>query len=158
MDRKLLNETVEKVLAVRDCFLVDISVSSDNDVTVTIEKESGSIDMDDCIAVNDAVLDAFDRDVEDFALTVTSAGLDLPFKVQRQFNKALGSAVEVLVKGGRKLIATLVAADAESITVKYSAKEAVEGSKKKQMVEHEEVLQLSDVNAVRYHIEFSDKK
>ena len=114
--------------------------------------------MEDCIAVNDAVLDAFDRDVEDFGLTVTSAGLDLPFKVQRQFNKALGSAVEVLVKGGRKLIATLVAADAESITVKYSAKEAVEGSKKKQMVEHEEVLQLSDVNAVRYHIEFSDKK
>lgn len=154
MDRQRLIETVEPVIASRGCFLVDAAVSADNDIVVTIESAEGSIDMDDCVAVNDAVLAAFDRDVEDYALTVTSAGLDQPFQVERQFQKAIGSMVEVLVKGGRKLVAELKSADGGSITVAYEAMEAVEGKKKKVKVTREETLAMSEINTVKYHIEF----
>ena len=154
MDRQKLIETVEPVIASRGCFLVDVTVSADNDIVVTIESGEGSVDMDDCVAVNDAVLDAFDRDVEDYALTVTSAGLDQPFQVERQFQKAVGSMVEVLVRGGRKLVAELKAADSESVTVAYEAMESVEGKKKKVKVTREETLAMSEVNTVKYHIEF----
>ena len=96
----------------------------------------------------------FDREVEDYSLTVSSAGLDQPFKVQKQFEKAVGSKVEVALKGGKKMIATLVAADQESITLKYSVKEAVEGKKKKELVEHEDRFTMDQVNAVRPYITF----
>ena len=73
----------------------------------------------------------------------------------RQFQKAIGSKVEVQLKGGKKMVATLTAADEESITLKYSQKEAVEGKKKKEIVEHEDRFTMDQVNAVRPFIEFN---
>ena len=154
MDKNKLIEVVEPVIAARGCFLVEVTVSPDNDITVAMESTEGSVDMDDCVAVNDAVLDAFDRDVEDYALTVTSAGLDQAFIVPEQYRKAVGSKVEVLVKGGRKLVAVLDAFDGESVTVSYEALEAVEGKKKKVKIAKTETLPLGEVNSVKYHIEF----
>ena len=92
--------------------------------------------------------------MEDYSLTVTSAGLDQPFKVQKQFQKAVGSKVEVMLKGGKKMIATLTAADEDSITLNYTVKEAVEGKKKKELVEHNDRFTMDQVNAVRPYIEF----
>ena len=154
MDKAKLIETVEAVIASRGCFLVEVTLSADNDIVVAIESEQGSVDMEDCVAVNDAVLDAFDRDVEDYALTVTSAGLDQPFQVQKQYQKAIGSMVEVLVKGGRKMVAVLDAASEESLTLSYEAMETVEGKKKKVKVQKTETIAMSEVNSVKYHIEF----
>ncbi len=136
------------------CFIVDISVSKDNDIVLTIESENGKIELDDCVSLSRFFETKFDREVEDYSLTVSSAGLDQPFKVFRQYVKAVGSKVEVLLKGGKKMIATLEAADEESITLKYSAKEAVEGRKKKEIVEHVDRFTMDQVNAVKPFIEF----
>lgn len=154
MDKDLLIKTVTPVVEGRGCFLVGVAVTPDNDVTVTIESAAGSVDMDDCVAVNDAVLAAFDRDEEDYSLTVTSAGLDQPFAVQRQFEKAVGSKVEVKVKDGRRLVCTLMAADESSIDVAYQVKEAVEGKKKKELVDKAETILKEKINSVKYYIEF----
>ena len=53
------------------------------------------------------------------------------------------------------MVALLTAADQESITLKYSQKEAVEGKKKKEIVEHEDRYTMDQVNAVRPFIEFN---
>lgn len=156
MKKEQIANAVQAAVEGRGCFIVDIAVSPDNDIEIAIEKEEGSVDMADCVAINDVVLAAFDRDVEDYALTVTSAGLDQPFKVLRQYQKAVGSKVEVWMRGGRKLVATLVSASEESVTVRYVALEAVEGRKKKEKVEHEDVIALSEINSVRYFVEFKD--
>lgn len=156
MKKEQIANAVQAAVEGRGCFIVDITVSPDNDIEIAIEKEEGSVDMADCVAINDVVLAAFDRDVEDYALTVTSAGLDQPFKVLRQYQKAVGSKVEVWMRGGRKLVATLVSASEESVTVRYVALEAVEGRKKKEKVEHEDVIALSEINSVRYFVEFKD--
>ena len=87
-------------------------------------------------------------------MTVSSAGLDQPFKVLKQYLKAVGTKVEVQLKGGRKMVAVLEAADEESVTLKYSVKEAVEGKKKKELVEHLDRFTMDQVNAVRPYIEF----
>ena len=142
-------------IVARGCFIVDVSVSKDNDIIVTIESENGRIELDDCVSLSRYVETKFDREVEDYSLTVSSAGLDQPFKVFKQFEKAVGSKVEVSLKGGKKMVALLSAADTESITLKYTAKEAVEGKKKKELVEHEDRFTMDQVNAVRPYIEFN---
>ncbi len=141
-------------IVARGCFIVDISVSKDNDIVLTIESENGKIELDDCVSLSRFFETKFDREVEDYSLTVSSAGLDQPFKVYKQYQKAVGSKVEVLLKGGRKMVAALEAADQESITLKYSAKEAVEGKKKKELVEHVDRFTMDQVNSVKYFIEF----
>ena len=142
-------------IVARGCFIVDISVSKDNDIVLTIESENGKIELDDCVSISRFFETKFDREVEDYSLTVSSAGLDQPFKVFKQYQKALGSKVEVSLKGGRKMVAVLEAADEESIMLKYSAKEAVEGKKKKEIVEHVDRFTMDQVNAVRPFIEFN---
>ncbi len=141
-------------IVARGCFFVDISVSKDNDIVLTIESENGKIELDDCVSLSRFFETKFDREAEDYSLTVSSAGLDQPFKVAKQYTKAVGSKVEVLLKGGKKMIAVLEAADAESVTLKYSAKEAVEGKKKKEIVEHVDTFALDQVNSVKYYIDF----
>ena len=142
-------------IVARGCFIVDVSVSKDNDIIVIVESEEGRIELDDCVSISRYFETKFDREAEDYSLTVSSAGLDQPFKVYRQFRKAVGTKVEVSLKGGRKMVALLSDADEESITLKYSVKEAVEGKKKKELVEHEDRFTMDQVNAVRPYIEFN---
>ena len=142
-------------IVARGCFIVDISVSKDNDIVLTIESENRKIELDDCVSLSRFFETKFDRETEDYSLTVSSAGLDQPFKVFKQYQKALGSKVEVSLKGGRKMVAVLESADEESITLKYSVKEAVEGKKKKELVEHVDRYTMDQVNAVRPFIEFN---
>ncbi len=154
MEQEKILSVVSEAAAGRGCFVVETTVSKDNDIVVTIEKENGDIDLEDCVAVNDAFLAAFDKDVEDYSLTVTSAGLDQPFKVLRQYLKAVGSAVEARFKGGRKIVGILTGADEGGVTLRYSQKEAVEGKKKKEIVEREERFGFDEINSVTPHIVF----
>ena len=154
MNASIIIDAINDEIVARGCFIVDISVSKDNDIILTIEKEEGIIDLEDCVSLSRYFETKFDRETEDYSLTVSSAGLDQPFKVCRQFLKAVGTKVEVLLKGGKKMVATLEAADEESVTLKYVAKEAVEGKKKKELVEHVDRFTMDQVNSVRPYIEF----
>ena len=155
MNASVIIDAINDEIVARGCFIVDVSVSKDNDIILTIESEEGTIELDDCVSLSRYFETKFDREVEDYSLTVSSAGLDQPFKVFRQFVKAVGTKVEVLLKGGKKMVAVLEAADQESITLKYSAKEAVEGKKKKELVEHEDRFTMDQVNSVKPFIEFN---
>ena len=154
MNVSVIKDAINDEIVARGCFIVDVSVSKDNDITLTVESENGTIELDDCVSISRYFETKFDREVEDYSLTVSSAGLDQPFKVFRQFAKAVGTKVEVSLKGGKKMVAVLEAADEESITLKYTAKEAVEGKKKKEFVEHVDRYTMDQVNAVRPFIEF----
>ena len=147
-------DAIGSEIVARGCYLVEVTVSKDNDVEVVIESEEGIVDLEDCVAISRYFETVFDREKEDYSLTVTSAGLDQPFKVLKQFEKAVGSKVEVSLKGGRKMVALLSAADKDSITLTYSVKEAVEGKKKKELVEHTDRFEMDHVNAVRPYITF----
>ena len=149
-----IKDAIGEEIVARGFFLVDVTVSKDNEIVLTVESESGTMELDDCVSLSRYFETRFDREAEDYSLTVSSAGLDQPFKVFRQFEKAVGSKVEVSLKGGKKLVATLAEADPESITLKYTAKEAVEGKKKKELVEHVDRFTMDQVNAVRPYLSF----
>ncbi|MBQ3207954.1 MAG: ribosome assembly cofactor RimP [Bacteroidales bacterium] len=142
-------------IVARGLYIVDINISKDNDIELTIESEDGVVELDDCVAVSRFFESCFDREKEDYSLTVTSAGLDQPFKVLKQYLKAVGKKVEVQLKGGKKMVAVLEAADEESVTLKYTVKESVEGKKKKELVEHVDRFTMDQVNAVRPFVEFN---
>ena len=85
---------------------------------------------------------------------MTSAGLDQPFKVFRQYKKAEGTKVEAALKGGKKITGKLSSVSEEGITLQYTALEAVEGKKKKEKVEHNDFFSFEEINTVKPHIEF----
>ena len=157
-DKMNVSEIIDAIgseIVARKCYIVDVTISKENDVEITIESEEGTVELDDCVAISRFFESKFDREKEDYSLTVTSAGLDQPFKVLKQYQKTVGSKVEVMLKGGKKMVATLTNVDEESITLSYTAKEAVEGKKKKELVEHNDRYTMDQVNSVRPHIEFN---
>jgi Uncharacterized protein conserved in bacteria len=156
IETKNILEAISPVVEELGCFIVETTISKDNDITISIEKETGDVDLADCEKVNDVFVAAFDREVEDYSLTVSSAGLDQPFKVLKQYAKAVGSQVEVKLKGGRKIIGVLVSCDESGILLQYSQKETVEGMKKKKViVEHEDRFSFDEINTVLPHIVFT---
>ena len=154
MKKSDIIDAIGSEIVARGLYLIDVTISKDNDVEITIESEEGKVDLEDCVAISRFFETKFDREQEDYSLTVTSAGLDQPFKVLKQYIKAIGRKVEVQLKGGKKMVAVLEAADQESITLKYSQKEAVEGKKKKEIVEHIDRFTMDQINAVRPFVEF----
>ena len=60
----------------RGCKVVDLMFDDDENIfEVTIDREDSPVDIEDCEFVHRAILDAFDRNVEDYSLTVSSVGL-----------------------------------------------------------------------------------
>jgi len=77
MDRQLFEKTVNEAAAGRGCSVVSIDWNDDDNVfEVTIDRESEPVSLEDCEFVHRAVLAAFNRDIEDYALTVGSLGMD----------------------------------------------------------------------------------
>ena len=154
MKKSEIIDAIGSEIVARGLYLIDVTISKDNDIEITIESEEGKVELEDCVAISRFFETQFDREQEDYALTVTSAGLDQPFKVLKQYIKAIGKKVEVQLKGGKKMVAVLEAADQDSITLKYSQKETVEGKKKKEIVEHVDRFTMDQINAVRPFVEF----
>ena len=70
-----------------------------------------------------------------FSLQVASAGLSEPFKVFMQYQKYVGSQVDVYLRGGQKVFGKLIDADAsKGIKLETKRTEKV-GKKKKEVLE-----------------------
>lgn len=76
MVKEELLKVLETAAVERGCKLVELKFDDDDNVfDVTIDKETEPVSLEDCEYVHRAVLAAFDRNVEDYALTVGSLGL-----------------------------------------------------------------------------------
>ena len=96
----------------------------------------------------------FDREVEDFSLTVMSAGIGSELKCLRQYRKLIGHSVEALLKNGTKILATLDAADETAITLSYEEKQIVEGKKRKQPVKVTRTYPFDEIVSTKEYLDF----
>lgn len=77
MKQEELQKVLEQAAQERGCYVYEVSFNDDDNVfDVTIDKNDGPVDLEDCEHVHRAVLAAFDRNIEDYALTVGSKGID----------------------------------------------------------------------------------
>ena len=153
IDCNKIEEIAERELAGTDIFVVECTCSPSNEVELLIDSDT-SVSIDTCVALNRAIDAEFDRDVEDFSLMVASAGIGSELKVLRQYLKLVGKPVEVLLRSGVKLLATLDAADEESLTLSYDEKVAVEGKKKKELQHVVKRYAMEEVKYTKEHLDY----
>ncbi len=126
-----IKQVIEPYLQEHNLFLVNIGISAGNDVEIYIDRMSGEVSIDDCAAINDIFENAFDREKEDYSLMVSSAGLDMPFMVAKQFEKFMGSPVQLNLKKGGWVKGTLSGYSEEGIEITVTRMVKEEGIKKK---------------------------
>lgn len=140
-------------LAGREYFLVDVSVSADNCVSVEIDHLEG-VWIDDCVLLSKHIEANLNRDEEDYELEVGSAGIGQPFKVLQQYVNHVGKEVETLACDGKKYRGVLARADENDFTLVVKVKEKPEGAKRPVMVDKEYTWNYNEIKYTKYLINF----
>ncbi|MDO5395995.1 MAG: ribosome assembly cofactor RimP [Bacteroidales bacterium] len=153
IDKQLLTKTIEDAIDGTPLFIVDVDITKDNDITVTVDSPTG-VDIDTCMSLTRHIEEVFDRDAEDYSLEVGSAGITAPFRVPQQYRMNIGNPVEVLTADGRKLHATLkaVADDFSTITVTTDTKVKHPGQKRPVIEAVDETLPVENIKRIERQI------
>lgn len=146
-------QIVDSYLAETGYYLVDVKISTDNKISVEIDRFEG-VSIDFCSELSRAIEKKLDRNVEDYELEVSSAGLTEPFKVLKQYEKNIGNEVEVLTKDGRKFVGTLVDFTSENINIEQELLVKPEGSKRKITVKEKKTIPFVNIKTTKYIIRF----
>ncbi len=150
IDKKTISNLAETELKGSDKFLVEVKVSTGNKISVILDGDE-SITIDDCIQVSRFIESSLDREVEDFELSVSSAGLDQPFKLKRQYKKYLNKEVSVVTSEGKKHTGTLTRVSDQKILLQIPA------NKKKKTKELDIEILFSDIKETKGVISFKKK-
>lgn len=153
MDTKKITAAAERKLEGTDMFVVECTCTAGNEICLTIDSDT-SVGIDACVELSRAVEAEFDRDAEDFSLTVMSAGIGSELRSLRQYRKLAGNSVEVVLTNGMKILAKLDRVDDEGITLSYEEKQAIEGKKKKQLVKVTRSYPFAEIKSTKEWLDF----
>ena len=129
---------LEKIVEL-DYFLVDVKVSSTNEITVLFDKDEG-VGIKECLFVSRHIEGNLERDIEDYQLTVCSPGLDKAFVVDEQYIKNIGRDVKILTTDGNTIEGSLLKYGNELLLeTKTKQKGKKELLKKKVTIEKEKI-------------------
>ena len=132
-----------------DGFLVDVKVNTANIITVFFDRMEG-VQVENCLEVSKHIEEYFDREVEDYELTVCSAGLDNPFMVDEQYQKNIGKEVGVLLSNGKRKSGTLLSYED---TLMLEVRKKKKGSRKEYIVQ-EVSISKEEIKETKLKINF----
>ena len=152
--REKVAELLENALEEnKSLFLIDLNISEDNQIRVILDGDKG-VTVEDCIAVSRAIEHNLDREEYDFSLEVMSAGVSEPLTLPRQYKKNIGRNLKIKTKDGEKIEGELTAANDDSFTLKWSAREPKPVGKGKVTVQKEATLPYKDIMEAKVMITF----
>lgn len=153
IDCTKITEIANAKLVGTDLFVVDCTCSPANEVELLIDSDT-SVGIETCVEPEPRDRGRIRPRHGGFLLTVASAGIGSELKHLRQYRKLIGKPVEVLLKSGVKILATLDEADQEGLTLSYEEKQAVEGKKRKQTVRVTRRYPFSEIKYTKEYLDF----
>jgi ribosome maturation factor RimP len=135
-------------------FLIDVSISENNQIRVIIDGDNG-VTVEDCIAVSRAIEHNLDRETEDFSLEVMSAGVSEPLTLPRQYKKNVGRKLKVKTEAGETIEGELTQSDEDTVTLQWKAREPKPVGKGKVTVQKEAVLPYKEIVEAKVMITFN---
>ena len=134
-DQHIIEHHLEGILTGTDIFLVGVKVDHNNKIIVHIDTPKG-ISIDECVRVSRELEEKLDRAREDFALEVSSPGLDSPFRVIEQYQKNVGRKISLVKTDGEILEGIMRKTDENGIELEMT-------SRKKGQPKDPELIELS---------------
>ena len=147
-----IRQFVEEIISKDpDCFLVDVKLNPGNNIQVFVDADAG-LPLSRCIAYNRALYKKIEEAAlfqdGDFALEISSPGLEEPLKLSRQYKKNIGRLVEVILKDGRKIEGKLLSAADQVVVEETKGK-----GKKQEILQH--TLLFDDIKSTKIQIVFN---
>ena len=130
-------------------YLVDVKVNTANVITIYIDRVEGVL-VEHCLEISKYIEERFDWEIEDYELTVCSAGLDTAFMVNEQYQKHIGKEVGVLLTNGRRKKGIILSYDDELL---LEVEKKKKGSRKEYVVEEVSILK-EEIKETKLKINF----
>lgn len=140
---KILELLEESLKEKPSLFLVDLTITETLKVTVTLDGDNG-VNLQDCIDISRAIDNNFDREEQDYALEVASAGVSTPLKMVRQYRKNIGRTLKVKT-ASETIEALLQKVSDESIVLSWTAREPKKIGKGKETVEYKREIPFTEI-------------
>jgi ribosome maturation factor RimP len=131
ISKEEIRKVAEPKIIEQGGFFVDVKVNTANVITVFFDRMEG-VHVEHCLLISKYIEEYFDREVEDYELTVCSAGLDNPFMVDEQYQKYIGKEVGVLLTNGKRKTGIILSYD-ESLLLEVVKKK--KGNRKDYILE-----------------------
>ena len=128
-----IKDLIDERIRGTDLFLVEIKIDASNKIIVLLDGFNG-VGINDCVSISRDVESNLDRDQGDFELQVSSAGLDMPLKVKKQYEKNIGRTVKILTFDGHEHVGILTFTNNEYLNIQYDEKVRIDGRKKKELI------------------------
>lgn len=153
LERAHILELIEEGMKDTDLFLVELGISTANQITVLIDSDSG-VSITDCMKISRAVEHNLDREEQDFELNVMSPGLDASLVMPRQYAKNIGRTLKIKLVEGGEIKGKVIDSDEEAVLLQTSEKVRIEGRKKKELVVEDHRILYKDINTAKVVITF----
>lgn len=153
IDIQKIIAAAERIMEGTDLFVVGCTCSPGNEVELLVDSDT-SVSIEACVELSRAIEAEFDRDTEDFSLTVASAGIGSELKNLRQYRKLVGASVEVLLAAGTKIVARLDDVTEAGVTLSYEEKRTVEGKKRKELVKVTHEYPFAEIKYTKEYLDF----
>ena len=134
-------------------FLVDLTVSDGGDIRVLVDSPEG-LPISRCVEISRLIEGQLDREVQDFALQVSTPGLDQPLRMRPQYEKNIGRGVKVQLHEGQKIEGILTQVEDGGIIVEHKEKRKIEGRKAKEWVTNRHELAWNNIATTKVKISF----
>ena len=149
----ILKDEISKIAEIKanelKGYIVDVTVSSSNDIVVYFDRKEG-VKIDQCVSISKYINENFDREIEDYALTVCSPGLSNPFKVKDQYINNQGKEVTVKKNDGKRISGILKKYD-NQLTLEVKKKK--KGSKADYII-NDLIIPFEQIKETRLKINF----
>jgi len=146
---KYIKSLAEEHFKDTDKFLVSVKVKPGNKIMVFIDADS-SISISDCVQLSRFIESHLDREKEDFEMDVSSAGLDFPLSLERQYKKNIGREVKVTLVDGTVKKGLLSSLSDQGIEISETVVE--KKNKKKEITKVPVFLMFEQIKETRLEI------
>ena len=151
--KKIVAELLEKALEENESlFLIDFSVSENNQIRVVIDGDNGVL-VEDCMFVSRAIEHNLDKETIDFGLDVASAGATTPLVMPRQYKKNLQRSLTVRTEN-EVVEGNLIQILDHGIVLQWKAREPKPIGKGKVTVTKEQEIAFTDIKEAKVNLKF----
>jgi len=155
MEQHKIKELAEEaIITNKELFLISVNCSIENKILVVVDGDKG-VPLNECIRISRFIENSFDREVEDFALEVTSPDISEPLKLKRQYLKNFGRILQVKLVDQTELQGTLIEVNDEDIVLEWKAREPKPIGKGKITVKKTQRVLYLDIKEAKVKIIFN---
>ena len=114
MEKKKVEEIIEAGLQGTDRYLVELNINAANEMEIFIDSDT-VVDITHCVELSKYIESNLNREEEDYELNVSSAGLDMPLRLARQYRRHIGQLLIVKTSSGGELLFRITETDETGI-------------------------------------------